>query len=202
MFYRPADGHGLPHNPFSAIVAPRPIAWISTRDSAGHENLAPYSFFNAVANTPPQIMFATTGVKPDRPRGKDTLANIEDSGVFCVNIVEYAAREAMNASSGAYPATTDEFSLAGVERADCTVIACSRIANAPASLECRLTQVVPLLGDANFLVLAEVVGIHMRDDCLADGRFDVTRFAPVARLGYKDYATVRELFQMTRPGEA
>ncbi|OIQ64781.1 flavin reductase like domain protein [mine drainage metagenome] len=202
MFYRPADGHGLPHNPFSAIISPRPIAWISTRDSAGHDNLAPYSFFNAVAYTPPQIMFATTGAKPDRPRGKDTLANIEDSGVFCVNIVEYAAREAMNESSGAYPATTDEFALASVERADCTTIACARVANAPASLECRLTQVVPLLGDANFLVLAEVVGIHMRDDCLIDGRFDVTRFAPVARLGYKDYSTVRDLFQMTRPGEA
>ncbi len=202
MFYRPADGHGLPHNPLSAIISPRPIAWISTRDSAGHDNLAPYSFFNAVAYTPPQIMFATTGAKPDRPRGKDTLANIEDSGVFCVNIVEYAAREAMNASSGAYPATTDEFALASVERADCTTIACARVANAPASLECRLTQVVPLLGNANFLVLAEVVGIHMRDDCLIDGRFDVTRFAPVARLGYKDYSTVRDLFQMTRPGEA
>ncbi len=202
MFYRPADGHGLPHNPLSAIISPRPIAWISTRASAGHDNLAPYSFFNAVAYTPPQIMFATTGAKPDRPRGKDTLANIEDSGVFCVNIVEYAAREAMNASSGAYPATTDEFALASVERADCTTIACARVANAPASLECRLTQVVPLLGNANFLVLAEVVGIHMRDDCLIDGRFDVTRFAPVARLGYKDYSTVRDLFQMTRPGEA
>ena len=96
MFYRPEDGHDLPHNPFNAIVAPRPIGWISTKGSDGSENLAPYSFFNAVAYTPPQVMFASTRSKPDRGDTKDTVANIRDTKVFCVNLVDYALRDAMN----------------------------------------------------------------------------------------------------------
>ena len=100
MFYRPEDGHGLPHNPFNAIVTPRPIGWISTRGLDGSENLAPYSFFNAVAYVPPQVMFASTAGKPDRAKGKDSVANILETEVFCVNIVEYAARDVMNATSG------------------------------------------------------------------------------------------------------
>ncbi|MDE3078680.1 MAG: flavin reductase family protein [Paracoccaceae bacterium] len=201
MFYRPADGHGLPHNPFNAIVTPRPIAWVSTRGADGSENLAPYSFFNAVAYVPPQVMFASTGTKGDRDFGKDSLSNIRDTGVFCVNIVEYAAREAMNRTSGPWPKETDEFTDAGIARAACETIACSRVAGAPASLECRMTQIVTLEGQGNFLVLGEVVGVHLRDDCMVDGRFDVTRFKPVARLGYKDYSVVTEVFEMTRPGE-
>lgn len=201
MFYRPADGHGLPHNPFNAIVTPRPIAWVSTRGADGSENLAPYSFFNAVAYVPPQVMFASTGTKADRDFGKDSLSNIRDTGVFCVNIVEYAAREAMNRTSGPWPKETDEFTDAGIARAACETIPCSRVAGAPASLECRMTQIVTLEGQGNFLVLGEVVGVHLRDDCMVDGRFDVTRFQPVARLGYKDYSVVTEVFEMTRPGE-
>ncbi|WP_127901734.1 flavin reductase family protein [Solirhodobacter olei] len=201
MFYRPADGHGLPHNPFNAIVAPRPIGWIATRGADGSENLAPYSFFNAVAYTPPQVIFSSTSTKPDRPRGKDSLSNIEETGVFCVNIVEEAACEAMNRTSGPWPKTTDEFADAGIAKAACETIACSRVANAPASLECRLVQVVQLLGKANFLVIGEVTGVHMRDDCIVDGRFDVTRFHPVSRLGYRDFAVVTETFEMIRPGE-
>ncbi len=202
MFYRPgADPHGLPHNPFNAIVAPRPIGWISTRGADGGDNLAPYSFFNAVAYTPPQVMFASTGTKPDRAQGKDSLSNIRETGVFCVNIVSYALREAMNATSGAYGRDVDEFTLADVARAPCREIACARVADAPAALECRLSQIVTLAGEANYLALGEVVGVHMRDDCLRDGRFDATLFQPVARLGYKDYAVVREVFTMTRPGE-
>ncbi len=201
MFYRPADGHGLPHNPFNAIVTPRPIGWISTRGKDGSENLAPYSFFNAVAYVPPQVMFSTTTDKPDRPRGKDSLANIEETGVFCVNVVGLAQKEAMNLTSGAYGREVDEFDLAGLGRASCETIPCSRVADAPAALECRLTQVVKLEGKTNYMVLGEVIGIHMRDDCLVEGMFDVTRFNPVARLGYKDYSVVESVFQMTRPGE-
>jgi flavin reductase (DIM6/NTAB) family NADH-FMN oxidoreductase RutF len=201
MFYRPADGHGLPHNPFNAIVTPRPIGWISSRGANGQDNLAPYSFFNAVAYTPPQVMFSSTESKPDRVRGKDSVSNIEETGVFCVNIVEYAMRDVMNASSGTYGREVDEFTLAGVERVECQTIACSRVAGAPAALECRLTQVVQLPGAANFLVLGEVVGVHLRDDCLVNGRFDVTRFQPLARLGYRDYAVVREVFSLKRPDD-
>lgn len=201
MFYRPADGHGLPHNPLNAIVSPRPIGWISSRDAKGHDNLAPYSFFNAVAYTPPQVMFASTEPKVDRPRGKDTLSNIEETGVFCVNIVEFAMLEAMNATSGSYAREVDEFTHAGLAREECRTIACSRVAGAPAALECRLTQVLQLAGEANFVVFGEVVGIHLRDDCLVNGRFDVTRYQPLARGGYRDYSVVREVFSLKRPGE-
>ena len=201
MFYTPGAGHGLPHNPFKAIVSPRPIGWISTRGADGADNLAPYSYFNAVADAPPQVMFASTSAKPDRDGTKDSVANIAETGVFCVNIVEQAAREAMNATSGPWPREVDEFDHAQIARAPCETIACSRVADAPAALECRLTQIVTLPGEANRLVLGEVVGIHLRDDCLREGRFDVTAFHPLARCGYRDYAVVREVFELKRPGE-
>jgi flavin reductase (DIM6/NTAB) family NADH-FMN oxidoreductase RutF len=200
MFYRPAEGHGLPHNPFNAIVAPRPIGWIATRGADGAENLAPYSFFNAVAYVPPQVMFSSTSAKPDRGDTKDSVANIRETGVFCVNIVAADAREAMNRTSGPWPRETDEFVLAGIPRAECTTIPCSRVADAPAALECRLTEIVTLRGAHNFLVLGEVTGVHLRDDCLVEGRFDVTRFRPLARLGYMDYTAVETVFEMRRPG--
>ena len=201
MFYRPEDGHGLPHNPFNAIVTPRPIGWISTRGADGSENLAPYSFFNAVAYVPPQVMFASTSAKPDRDGTKDSVANIRETGVFCVNIVSFEMRDAMNTTSGPWERETDEFALAGIERAPCETIACSRVAQAPASLECRLTQIVTLPGEANFTVFGEVTGVHMRDDCLRDGIFDVMAFNPLARMGYRDYTVVREKFSLTRPGD-
>lgn len=201
MFYQPKDGHGLPHNPFNAIVTPRPIGWISTRGSNGADNLAPYSFFNAVAYVPPQVMFATTGTKPDRETGKDTLSNIQETGVFCVNIVEYAMRDTMNQTSGPWDAGVDEFTLAKIDKTECDTVACARVAQAPASLECRMTQIVELEGENSFAVFGEVTGVHMRDDCMVDGMFDVTRFQPLARLGYRDYAVVREVFSLKRPGE-
>ena len=201
MFYKPEDGHGLPHNPFNSIVTPRPIGWISTRDADGRDNLAPYSFFNAVAYVPPQVMFSSTSTKQDRGDTKDSVANIRDTGVFCVNIVEYEMRDAMNQTSGAWDRTTDEFELAGIEKAECETIACSRVARAPANLECKLTQILQLPGAANFAVFGEVIGVHMRDDCLIDGMFDVLRYAPLTRLGYQDYSVIREKFSLKRPGE-
>lgn len=201
MFYRPQDGHGLPHNPFNAIVTPRPIGWIATRGADGSENLAPYSFFNAVAYVPPQVMFASTSAKPDRDGTKDSVSNIRETGVFCVNIVEYAMREVMNQTSGPWDRDVDEFELAGIERVPCETIPCSRVANAPAALECKLTQIVQLPGEANFVTFGEVTGVHLRDDCLVDGIFDVLRFNPLARMGYRDYTVVREKFPLKRPGE-
>ena len=201
MFYRPEDGHGLPHNPFNAIVTPRPIGWISTRGSDGSENLAPYSFFNAVAYTPPQVLFSSTSAKDDRGDTKDSVANIRQTGVFCVNIVEYAMKDAMNESSGAWDKEVDEFTKTGIARADCESIACSRVANAPANLECRMTQIVKIEGAHNFVVLGQVVGVHMRDDCLVNGIFDVLQFNPLTRMGYRDYSVIREKFRLDRPGE-
>lgn len=201
MFYRPEDGHGLPHNPFNAIVTPRPIGWIATRGADGQDNLAPYSFFNAVAYVPPQVMFSSTSAKPDREGTKDSVANIRETGVFCVNIVEYAMRDAMNRTSGPWERDVDEFELAGIEKAGCQTIPCSRVAGAPANLECRLTRIVELPGAANFAVFGEVTGVHMRDDCLKDGIFDVLSFQPLTRLGYRDYSRITELFSLNRPGE-
>lgn len=201
MFYRPSEGHGLPHNPFNAIVTPRPIGWISTRGADGRDNLAPYSFFNAVAYVPPQVMFASTSSKPDRGDTKDSVSNIRETGVFCVNIVEYAARDVMNASSAMVDRDVDEFELAGIDKAACDTIAASRVANAPASLECKLTQIIQLEGESNFAVFGEVTGIHMRDDCVVDGRFDVTRYQPLTRLGYRDYGVIKEVFSLTRPDD-
>ena len=201
MFYRPEDGHGLPHNPFNAIVTPRPIGWISTRGTGGQNNLAPYSFFNAVAYTPPQVMFASTAGKKDRHFGKDSVANIDETGVFCVNIVEYAMREAMNITSGGYDADVDEFQLAKLDQVECQTINCARVAEAPAALECKLTQIVRLQGDQNIAVLGEVTGVYMRDDCMVDGRFDVTTFRPLSRLGYHDYSVVDNLFALKRPDD-
>ncbi|WP_293441743.1 flavin reductase family protein [Planktotalea sp.] len=201
MFYRPKDGHGLPHNPFNAIVTPRPIGWISTRDSEGRDNLAPYSFFNAVAYVPPQVMFASTGTKDDRDSTKDSVSAIRETGVFCVNIVSRALQDAMNASSATLAAGVDEFEHAELEKADCVSINAARVATAPASLECKMTKIIDLQGSNNFLVLGEVTGVHMDDACMKEGRFDVTTFQPLARLGYRDYSVVKELYELNRPDD-
>lgn len=201
MFYRPEDGHGLPHNPFNALVVPRPIGWISSRGADGADNLAPYSFFNAVAYVPPQVMFASTGQKADRGDTKDSVANIRETGVFCVNMVSAPLLDAMNASSGEWPRDLDEFNLAGLERAACQTIDCARVAAAPAALECRMSQIVQLPGAANFVVFGTVTGVYIRDDVLVDGRVDMARAAPVARLGYRDYAGIATPFELARPGD-
>ena len=201
MFYRPEEGHGLPHNPFNALITPRPIGWISTRDGKGNDNLSPYSFFNGVSYTPPQVMFSSTGSKEDAGDTKDNVANIRETGVFCVNICEYAQKDAMNASSAMLPRETDEFTHAGVEKVECEMIRCARVANAPGAMECRMTQIIELEGSNNFIVVGEVVGVHMRDDCIVDGKFDATRYIPLSRMGYRDYTAVREVFEMVRPDD-
>lgn len=201
MFYRPEDGHGLPHNPFNAIVTPRPIGWISTRNAAGQNNLAPYSFFNAIAYFPPQVMFSSTSAKDDQDGTKDSVANIRETGVFCVNIVEYEMRNAMNETSMNLPKEEDEFKVAGLDFEECETINCPRVAGAPAALECKLTRIIDLPGEANRLVLGEATGVHIRDNCLVDGRFDITTFHPLSRLGYRDYTRVTDLFELTRPDD-
>jgi flavin reductase (DIM6/NTAB) family NADH-FMN oxidoreductase RutF len=201
MFYRPENGHGLPQNPFNAIVTPRPIGWISSRDADGIDNLAPYSFFNAVAYTPPQVMFASTSAKEDQDGTKDSVANIRATGVFCVNIVAHAARDAMNASSAALARGVDEFALAGVSKAACETIDCARVADAPAALECRVSKIIRLDGETNTMVIGTVVGVHLRDDCMVDGRFEAARYVPLARMGYRDYAAVRDIFELARPDQ-
>lgn len=197
MFYRPEAGHGLPHNPLNALVAPRPIGWISTRGRLG-DNLAPYSFFNLTAYVPPQVMFASTSAKPDRPGTKDSVAQIVESRVFCVNIADGGLKDQVNASSAALPAGTSEFQAAGIEAAECETIDCPRVAGAAATLECRMTQVIRLAGQANVMVLGVVTGIHIRPDCIVDGRFRPA-LGWLSRLGYMDYTITTETFEMERP---
>lgn len=201
MFYRPQDGHGLPHNPFNAVVAPRPIGWISTRNADGQANLAPYSFFNAVAYEPPQVMFASTSAKKDQDNTKDSVANIRATGAFCVNIVEFRAQDVMNVTSEGFEKSVDEFESANLTKADCETIACDRVHGAPAALECKVLQIIPLAGVSNVMVVGEVTGVHLRDDCMVDGMFDVTKFQPLARMGYRNYAVVRDVFELKRPDD-
>jgi len=201
LFYRPEEGHGLPHNPFNALIVPRPIGWISTRDTKGHDNLAPYSFFNGVAYTPPQVMFSTTGTKPDRDGAKDSASIIQDTGVFCVNVVSYALTDAMNCTSEGFAAGIDEFEKAGLKKAECETIDCPRVAETPAAMECKLTKVVKLPGAANTVVFGEVTGIYIADDCLTDGKLDITKYKPLSRLGYRDYAVIDKAFTLRRPDE-
>lgn len=204
MFYRPGlDPHGLPRDPFKALLAPRPIAWVSTLDADGRANLAPFSYFNGVADSPPIVMFAPHGAKVGRDEGKDTLANVLATGEFVVNLVGWDLRDAMNATSGPYPPDVDEFDIAGLEKAPCRVVAPPRVAAAPAAFECRfLTRTVLPSTDPNYdngAVFGEVVGVHIREDILTDGRVDMALYQPIARLGYADYAVIREVFQMIRP---
>ncbi|MGG7565257.1 flavin reductase family protein [Rhodovulum sp. DZ06] len=203
MHYRIADGHPLPHNPFKAIVAPRPIGWISSVDAAGRVNLAPYSFFNGIADDPPMVMFSSLGRKVGRDEAKDSVSNIEATGEFVVNAADWALRDAMNVSSGGYAAEEDEFELAGLEKAGSLEVRPPRVAAAPAALECVLDRIVELPASAaglpNRMVIGRVVAVHIRDDALTDGMFDIAKARLIARCGYRDYLSVDSLFQMTRP---
>jgi flavin reductase (DIM6/NTAB) family NADH-FMN oxidoreductase RutF len=205
MFYCPADGHGLPHDPFKALVSPRPIGWISTVDAQGRANLAPYSFFNGCGDAPPLVMFSQSGRKSRPEPVKDTIANIRETGEFACNIVSQALKEAMNVSSGTYQPEVDEFELAGLTKALGRSISVPHVAEAPAVLECRLVKVVDDLPSwhehaFNIMVIGEVVGVHIDEAILKDGRVDVLSYNPVARLGYMDYTTVTDVWEMLRPG--
>jgi flavin reductase (DIM6/NTAB) family NADH-FMN oxidoreductase RutF len=204
MFYRPAEGHGLPHDPFKAIVAPRPIGWISSLDKEGRANLAPYSFFNGCGDAPPLVMFSQSGRKSRPEPIKDSISNIRETGEFACNVVGLKQKDAMNLSSGTYQPGVDEFEVAGLTKAPGISIATPHVAEAPAVLECRLVKIVEDLPSwrehaFNIIVIGEVVGVHIRNECLVDGRLDVRTFNPVARLGYMDYTTVTDVWEMFRP---
>ena len=205
MFYCPADGHGLPHDPFKAIVTPRPIGWISTLDAQGRANLAPFSFFNGCGDAPPMVMFAQTGRKSRPEPVKDSIANIRETGEFACNIVSQALKDAMNLSSGTYQPEVDEFELAGLTKAPGKAISAPHVAEAPAVLECKLVKIVDDLPSwrehaFNIMIIGEVVGVHIDDAMVKDGRVDVLGYNPVARMGYMDYTTVTDIWAMERPG--
>jgi flavin reductase (DIM6/NTAB) family NADH-FMN oxidoreductase RutF len=197
MFYDAiSNAHGLPVDPFYAIVAPRPIAWVSSVNAAGKANLAPYSFFNAFADNPSYLGIGSDGYK-------DTLSNIESTGAFAVNLVSQELAEAMNRSSARVAPDVDEFDLAEVSKAPCMKIPVPRVAGSPACFECRLHTIVPLPDDHggvnDFLILGRVVGIHIDDRFIVDGRVNTAAMQLVARLGYSEYATVTEAWRLRRP---
>ena len=204
IFYEPhaRDRAVLPHDPFKALVAPRPIGWISTVNPAGRANLAPFSFFNAVASEPPMVMFcAGGGTAPDRL--KDSHRNAEATGEFVVNVVPFALRETMSDTSASFPAEVDEFEAVGLAKLPSRLVGPPRVAGAPAHLECRTERIVHLPnapGAApNVMVIGLVVGVHIDPACLVDGLVDVRRYRPVARLGYFDYTAVETVFPMDFP---
>ena len=197
-FYDPAQGHGLPHDPFKAIVAPRTIGWISSRAHSGVLNLAPYSFFGAFATFPPIIGFCSEG-------RKDSISNIEETGEFVWNLTSKALAPQMNRTSAPVAADVDEFTLAGLTAAPGRSVAVPHVAESPAALECKLLQIVRLktldgTPMDNWLALGQVVGVHIREEFLKDGIFDTHAAQPVMRAGYRaDYAQIGEMFQMVRP---
>ena len=198
MFYNPEIGHNLPHDPFKAIVSPRPIGWISTIDKEKNVNLAPYSFFNAIADNPPMIMFSITGQKKNIS-SKDTLQNIIETKCFVVNVVSKDLLNQMNQTSGNYPKNTDEFILAKLEKTNCVHIDVPRVKKSPASLECTLYKILKLPGVSNNMVIGKVIGVHINENILKNGVFDILAYDPVARLGYKDYTYVSSKFELERP---
>ncbi len=183
-------------------VVPRPIAWVSSMDLDGVLNLAPFSFFNAVADQPPMIVFAPNGPRPGGG-AKDTLANIEKTNEFVVNLCSWELREAMNASSANVDPEVDEFKLAGLTAAPSVHVKTPRVKEAPASLECRFVTRLRLPSSnpdiENNMVIGEVVGIHIDDAIIDDGMIDMAAYRPLARLGYMDYTTVDSVFEMLRP---
>ena len=198
MFYDTEIGHNLPHDPFKAIVSPRPIGWISTIDNEKNVNLAPYSFFNAIADNPPMIMFSITGQKKDIS-SKDTLQNIIDTKCFVVNVVSKELLHQMNQTSGNYPKNIDEFILAKLKKSNCVHIDVPRVKKSPASLECTLYKILKLPGLSNNMVIGKVIGVHINDNILKNGIFDILAYDPIARLGYKDYTYVSSKFELERP---
>ncbi|TDH39259.1 flavin reductase family protein [Pseudohoeflea suaedae] len=197
MFYKAGEPHGLPHDPFKALVAPRPIGWIGTRGSDGSVNLAPYSYFNAVSAKPPMVMFSSFG-------RKDTLRNCEETGVFTASLVSRDLTEAMNRTAVDAPYGESEFVYAGLEMAEAELVDAPYVAKAWAALECRVTEIMRprgLDGEAasNWLVFGQVLGVRIRDDVLKDGMVDMSVANPVGRLGYMDYTDSADLFQMFRP---
>ena len=198
--YQPQQGHGLPHDPFNAIVGPRPIGWISTRSAAGTLNLAPYSFFNAFNYVPPIIGFASIGAK-------DTLHNVNETGEFVWNLVTRALAEQMNASCAPVPPEIDEFELARLTPVASQIVKAPRVGESPVAFECKVTQQIQLHGldrvaVPTWLTLGEVVAVHIARDFLIDGIYDTAAAQPVMRAGGPaDYygITAENRFRMHRP---
>jgi len=198
MFYTTEkNDHGLPHDPFKAIIAPRPIGWITTMSAAGAINLAPYSYFNGVHSKPPLVMFASE-------TRKDSLSFVEETKEFVCNLATYALRDQMNQTSAPYPRGVDEMRAAGLTAAPCWLVKPPRVAESPCALECKWLQTVAL-NDVNgrqlegFVVIGQVVGVHIDERFIKNGLLDTAAMRPIARGGYHDYSVVDSSFSLRRP---
>jgi len=205
MFYEPdRDNHGLPFNPYKSIVIPRPIGWISTISHEGVVNLAPYSQFNNLGYDPPYVMFSANSF-PDTGHRKDSVKNAIDTGEFVVNMATYEQREAINITSQFLPPDVDEAAVAGVEMTSSHIVRPPRVATSPVHLECRFHSSLVLPGNSfdqvHHVVVGRVIGVHIRDDVITpEGKLDVLKIRPLARLGYHDYTTVDRVFAMAPNG--
>jgi flavin reductase (DIM6/NTAB) family NADH-FMN oxidoreductase RutF len=199
MFYEPdkRDRKLLPHDPFKAIVAPRPIGWITSISLNGEVNLAPYSYFNGVNSQPNIVMFASEG-------RKDSVANIAATGEFVCNLATLALRDPMNATSAPLPHGANEMTRAGLEPSPSRLVKPPRVARSSCALECKLIKIVPMetfdgqAVDAH-VVFGQVIGVHIDDRFIVNGRLDTAAMKPIARCGYDEYAVVESLFAMQRP---
>ncbi|MBX2836828.1 MAG: flavin reductase family protein [Gammaproteobacteria bacterium] len=197
MFYEVSAGHNLLYDPFKAIVSPRPIGWISTLDLHGTPNLAPYSFFNAVSGSPPMLMFSSEGVK-------DTVVNVRETGEFVFSLASTNLQQAMNITSDTVKHDVNEYELAELDMAQCKLVSPPRVAASPASLECKCVstqELSDIQGNPvdSHLVIGQVVAVHIDDQFIVDGRFDTAAAQPLARAGYRDYASVTSVFELMRP---
>ncbi len=205
MFHEPDnDDHGLPFNPYKSIVVPRPIGWISTVSRDGLANLAPYSQFNNLGYDPPYVMFSANSF-PGTGRRKDSVKNATDTGEFVVNMATYELRDAVNITSQLVSPEINEAALAGLEMIPSRIVTPLRVAASPVHLECKFHSALTLPGNAfdqaHHVVIGRVVGVHIRDDVLTpDGKLDVLKLRPIARLGYFDYTTVDTVFTMAPSG--
>ncbi len=203
MFIDPLNAPGFKRSIFNAIVAPRPIGWISSISIDGRVNLAPFSQFNLVSTAPPVVMFACN--TPSDRAEKDTIANVRATGEFVVNLVSWDQREAMNRTSTPLPHGGDEFEFASIAKAACLKVRPPRVAASPANLECRVLRLIRIEPEypgetPSTVVFGRVVGLHVQDACLdAEGRFDTVRARPATRLGGTQYATIGEVIEMAAP---
>jgi len=205
MFYEPEKGnHGLPHDPFKSIVVPRPIGWISSIDREGRVNLAPFSQFNNLGYDPPYVMFAAANF-PRHTRPKDSVTNVIETGEFVVNMATYELREAVNITSSAVEPGIEEAQLAGLEMIPSRLVKPPRVAASPVHLECRYHCMLALPGrnleQSHYVVVGQVIGVHIKDEAITpEGRIDVLKLRPLARLGYHDYTSVESFFTMPPTG--
>ena len=201
MFYKIGSPHGLPRDPFKSCIVPRPIGWISTISPDGVVNLAPYSFFNGVAGEPPMVMFATNGKQHHGT--KDSVANAEATGEFVCNMATWELREKMNRTSAPVPPEEDEFALASLETEPSKLVKPPRVKASPTHLEClyHTTLELPcdIEGGRNAICVGRVIGVHIRDEFLTDGKVDIGLIVPLARLGYQDYTVAEKVVKITRP---